>query len=119
MEDSDFEDLVDVYVDSTVEWVESYLSRSFDGTYPAGLEQLIIELVCNIIQGQVLRQDTPIIDEDNTRTRQLVVQVVTPDIKARLRPYFKRTIGLFGIGTQTQYDTIMDTLDESDIDDVE
>lgn len=108
---------MDDYVAATEEWVEAHLRRSFDGTYPAGLEQIIIELVCNIIQGQVLRQDTPILDEETTRTRQLVVQVVTPDIRARLRPYFKRTIGLFGVGTKTQYNTLLDV--EDDLDDVE
>lgn len=116
--DVQFESLVDDYVAATEEWVESYLKRDFDGTYPAGLEQLIIELVCNIIQGQVLRQDTPILDEDATRTRQLVVEVVTPDIKLRLKPYFKRTVGMFGVGTKTRYNTLLDLEDESDIDDV-
>jgi hypothetical protein len=48
-----------------------------------------------------------------------VVEVVTPDIKQRLRPYFKRTIGIFGVGTKTQYNTLLDIEDESDIDNVE
>lgn len=116
MGEAAFESLVDTYVTGVVEWIESYLTRSFDGTYPAGLEQLIVELVCNIIQGQMLRQDTPILDEDATRTRQLVVEVVTPDIKLRLKPYFKRTLGIFGVGTKTQYNTLLDI--EDDLDDV-
>lgn len=116
--EGEFESLVDTYLDSTIEWVESYLNRDFEGTYPSGLEQILIEIVCNIIQGQVLRQDTPILDEENTRTRQLIIQVITPDLKTRLRPYFKRSIGMFGVGTKTQYDTLLDIEDDSDIDDV-
>lgn len=114
-----FDELITYYITSVTEWFTMYLNKTYT-TLPAGLEQILVEIVSNIFKTQLQRQDLPILDtEDEGNTRTLIDNVITQDILRRLAPYKKKSrIGIFGIGTKTQFNTLMDTLDEDDIDDV-
>lgn len=118
--DEEFTTLLEAYIDATEEWVQSYLNREFV-MWPSGLEQIVIEMVCNIIKAQILRLDLPTYDTENQtyNIRRMVEEVVSDDIRLRLRPYAGRRIGMFGIGTKAQYDTLMDSEEDSELDNVE
>lgn len=116
--EEEFDTLITYYIASVTDWLEYYLDKEYE-TLPSGLELMVIEMVSNIINNEMQRQDLPVMDTEDAPTQQKIDAVVSEDIMLRLKPYKKKQrITVTGIGTQTQYETLLDIEDDSDIDDV-
>ncbi len=113
-----YDTLITYYIEAVTDWFTYYLGQTYT-TLPTGLEHILVEMVANIINNQAQRQDMPVMDTEDSPTKQVIDAVVSEDVKLRLKPYIKKPrITITGIGTKTQYETILDLEDEEDIDDV-
>lgn len=116
--EEEYDTLITYYIASVTDWLEYYLDKEYE-TLPSGLELIVIEMVSNIINNEMQRQDLPVMDTEDAPTQQKIDAVVSEDIMLRLKPYKKKQrITVTGIGTQTQYETLLDIEDDGDIDDV-
>lgn len=110
----EYDALIDNYILAVTDWLEYYLDKEYT-VLPDGLEQILTEIVANMINSVGQRQDMPVMDTEETPSKQVIEAVLTSDIVLRLKPYKKKTrIGIMGVGTKTQYDALLDIEDDDD-----
>lgn len=94
--DEEFTASINTYLTSTREWVATYIKQKYENN-PPGLDQIIVEIVCNIIRNKVIRQGDPISDDEDS-TPNYVGRAVSADIQLRLKPYRQRQkVRIFGV----------------------
>lgn len=94
--DEQYSTLIDGYLTSTKDFLTSYLNRTYTA-YPEGLNQIIVEIVCNILRNKSIRQSDPV-NTDDEATPLYIGRTLTTDIQLRLKPYIKRqSIRVFGV----------------------
>lgn len=97
LSDNDFDSAIGGYIESVEDWLTTYLGQNYE-TYPAGIEQIIVEIVSNILRNQVIRKGVSMVSTESEESSNYVEREITDDIKQRLKPYIKRSrIRVFGV----------------------
>jgi hypothetical protein len=91
--DEEFKKAIEIYIRAIQTWINTYTHQNYplnEEKYPVDLSEIVREIVNKLLATDSFTRDLPILDNANYKAAEIITNILTSDLIARLQPYKAR-----------------------------